>query len=480
MAGEKKLKIDILESYKSVKISEEELDKILFSLIKESRKKIIVLDDDPTGVQTVHDISVYTDWSEESIYSGFNEENRLFYILTNSRGFTVEQTTKCHTEIIERVNKISQETGKEYMIISRGDSTLRGHYPLETELLRKGFEADGKKHIDGEIICPFFKEGGRFTIDNVHYVKTGDELVPAGQTEFAKDKTFGYASSNLCEYIEEKTQGKYKAQDVTIISLDELRNVKIDEVTEKLLKVNNFGKIVVNAIDYCDLKVFAIALYKAMKQGKNYMFRVAAAIVKVVGGISDKSLLTRKDMVIKETSNGGIVVVGSHTQKTTSQVEELKKLKDLIFIEFNSDLVLDEKAFEKEITDTLAKEEKFIGEGKTVVVYTKRKLLVVENDTKEEALIRSVKISDAVQSLVGKLNITPAFVIAKGGITSSDVGTKALHVKRANVLGQIRPGIPVWQTGEESRFPMTPYIIFPGNVGEITTLREAVEILLDR
>ncbi len=480
MAGEKKLKIDILESYKPVKISEEELDKILFSLIKESGKKIIVLDDDPTGVQTVHDISVYTDWSEESIYSGFNEENRLFYILTNSRGFTVEQTTKCHTEIIERVNKISQETGKEYMIISRGDSTLRGHYPLETELLRKGFEADGKKHIDGEIICPFFKEGGRFTIDNVHYVKTGDELVPAGQTEFAKDKTFGYASSNLCEYIEEKTQGKYKAQDVTIISLDELRNVKIDEVTEKLLKVNNFGKIVVNAIDYCDLKVFAIALYKAMKQGKNYMFRVAAAIVKVVGGISDKPLLTRKDMVIKETSNGGIVVVGSHTQKTTSQVEELKKLKDLIFIEFNSDLVLDEKAFEKEITDTLAKEEKFIGEGKTVVVYTKRKLLVVENDTKEEALIRSVKISDAVQSLVGKLNITPAFVIAKGGITSSDVGTKALHVKRANVLGQIRPGIPVWQTGEESRFPMTPYIIFPGNVGEITTLREAVEILLDR
>ena len=480
MAGEKKLKIDILESYKPVKISEEELDKILFSLIKESRKKIIVLDDDPTGVQTVHDISVYTDWSEESIYSGFNEENRLFYILTNSRGFTVEQTTKCHTEIIERVNKISQETGKEYMIISRGDSTLRGHYPLETELLRKGFEADGKKHIDGEIICPFFKEGGRFTIDNVHYVKTGDELVPAGQTEFAKDKTFGYASSNLCEYIEEKTQGKYKAQDVTIISLDELRNVKIDEVTEKLLKVNNFRKIVVNAIDYCDLKVFAIALYKAMKQGKNYMFRVAAAIVKVVGGISDKPLLTRKDMVIKETSNGGIVVVGSHTQKTTSQVEELKKLKDLIFIEFNSNIVLDEKAFEKEITDTLAKEEKFIGEGKTVVVYTKRKLLVVENDTKEEALIRSVKISDAVQSLVGKLNIIPAFVIAKGGITSSDVGTKALHVKRANVLGQIRPGIPVWQTGEESRFPMTPYIIFPGNVGEITTLREAVEILLDR
>ena len=157
----------------------------------------------------------------------------------------------------------------------------------------------------------------------------------------------------------------------------------------------------------------------------------------------------------------------------------MKKLKDLVFIEFNSDLVLNEEAFQKEIENTLKMEEELITSGKTVVVYTKRKLLVIENDTKEEALLRSVKISDAVQSLVGKLQVIPAFVIAKGGITSSDVGTKALKVKRANVLGQICPGIPVWQTGEESKFPMIPYIIFPGNVGEVSTLKEAVEILLN-
>ena len=181
-----------------------------------------------------------------------------------------------------------------YMIISRGDSTLRGHYPLETELLCKGFEADRTRHVDGEIICPFFKEGGRFTIGNIHYVKNENLLVPAGQTEFAKDKTFGYTSSNLCEYIEEKTEGKYLADEVTCISLEELREAKIDEITEKLLKVEKFGKVVVNAVDYCDLKVFVIALYKAMEQGKNFMFRVAAAIVKVIGGISDQPLLTRK------------------------------------------------------------------------------------------------------------------------------------------------------------------------------------------
>ena len=101
-------------------------------------------------------------------------------------------------------------------------------------------------------------------------------------------------------------------------------------------------------------------------------------------------------------------------------------------------------------------------------------------ETKEEALLRSVKISDGVQALVGSLSVTPAFVVAKGGITSSDVGTKALKVKRADVMGQIKPGIPVWRTGAESRFPGTPYVIFPGNVGEVQTLREAVEVLTDR
>lgn len=123
------------------------------------------------------------------------------------------------------------------------------------------------------------------------------------------------------------------------------------------MAVNNFGKIIVNAVDYCDLKVFAVALYRALEQGKNFMFRVAAAIVKVIGGISDKPLLTRKDMVITETSNGGIIVVGSHTQKTTSQLEELKKIKELEFIEFNSDLVLNDIEFKKEIEKTLLKEE---------------------------------------------------------------------------------------------------------------------------
>lgn len=457
----------------------EQLEKQLAEEIQKSNKKFVVLDDDPTGVQTVHDIMVFTDWSVESMKKGFSLEDKIFYVLTNSRGLTEEQTISLHKELIHNVMTAAKEMGVEFSVISRSDSTLRGHYPLETQLLKEELEAGGQPEVDGEILFPFFKEGGRFTADDIHYVNYDDELVPAGETEFAKDKTFGYTSSNLCEYVEEKTNGRFKAEDVVRISLYSLRNGEVNVIKHQLLEVTNFNKVIVNALDYEDVKVFVTALYQAFAEGKHFLFRTAASFVKVLGGVSDIPLLTRADMVKNESGNGGMIVVGSHTQKTTQQVEELKKIPGLEFIEFNSDLVLEDR-LEEEVARVNQLSEELISQGKTVVAYTKRKLLVVENDTKEQALLRSVKISEGVQALVGNLKVTPAFVIAKGGITSSDVGVKALKVKQARVLGQIRPGIPVWQTDAGSRFPGIPYVIFPGNVGTKDTLREAVEILLQK
>lgn len=470
------LKADILLSYPPV--NEKTVDELLAKEIAGSNKKIVVLDDDPTGVQTVHDISVYTNWSEDSIRKGFAEENKLFYILTNSRGFTAAQTEIAHREIAKAVDAVSKETGKEYIFISRSDSTLRGHYPLETIILKEEYEKNTGNKIDGEILCPFFKEGGRYTIDDVHYVRYGDTLVPAAETEFAKDKTFGYTVSDLKEYVEEKTGGVYKKENVTAISLKDIRALAFDKIEEQLMAVEDFNKIVVNAIDYVDVKIFCVALYRAMAKGKTFMFRTAAAIVKVMGGVSDQPLLTREQMVVKETDSGGVIVIGSHTEKTTRQMEMLKEIPDIAFVELNARLVRDEAAFAREVERCLALEEEYISSGRTVCVYTTRTLITADTGDKEDDLRLAVRISDAVQSLVGRLSIVPSFVIAKGGITSSDVGTKALAVQRANVLGQIKPGIPVWQTGDESKFPQTPYVIFPGNVGEDSTLKEAAEILI--
>ena len=473
----KPLGIEILSSFKEV--DRDFVDEKVKEALSKLNKKIVVLDDDPTGVQTVNNVSVYTDWSVETLKMGFLEEKSIFFVLTNSRGLTVAKTTEVHKEIVKNVYEAATQAGKEYIIISRSDSTLRGHYPLETVILKEGTEELASKKIDGEIMFPFFKEGGRFTINNVHYVKEGDQLTPAGMTEFAKDKTFGYTASHMGEYCQEKSKGAFKAEDITYISLEELRGLKIDEIVDKLKKVENFGKVIVNAIDYVDAKIFAIAFCKAVGEGKEFMFRSAAAITKVLGGVPDKALLTKDELVEKESVNGGIILIGSHVKKTTAQFEELKNCKyPLEFIEFRARRVLEENGLYEEVKQIVEKAEDFIKCGKSVVVYTSRDLVQLDTDDKDIILEASVAISDAVTSVIGNLSVKPSFIIAKGGITSSDVGTKALKVKRATVMGQIKPGIPVWMTGCESKFPSMPYVIFPGNVGEITTLKEAVETLM--
>lgn len=467
------------ELFKDIPAGDEErVDTMLAKEREDFHKKIIVLDDDPTGVQTVNGIHVYTDWSEESIAAGFAEEQDMFFILTNSRAFSAQYTKEVHQTIAERVMAESKKTGREFMIISRSDSTLRGHYPLETETLCKTLEQESGKTIDGEVLMPFFKEGGRFTIGDVHYVQEGDYLVPAGETEFAKDKTFSYTKSNLAEYVEEKTKGAFKAAAVTCISLDDLRAVAVDKIVEQLMAVKDFNKVIVNAVDYVDVKVFAIAMIRAMKAGKTFMFRTAAAWTKVIGGVPDKALLTKEELVVPGNTNGGLIIIGSHVKKTTDQLAKLKELKDVKFIEFNHMLVLEPEKLEAELQRVVGEVEQAIQNGQTVAVYTGRKRF--DAGSEEESLRVSVKISEAITSIVSRLSIQPAFLIAKGGITSSDVGTKGLSVKRALVLGQVAPGIPVWKTGAESKFPGMSYIIFPGNVGAVTTLRDIVAKLEEK
>ena len=403
-----RLSADVLNNYKA--IDEEYINGLLKKEIDANPKKIIVLDDDPTGVQTVHDIAVYTHWDKESIERGFAEKSHLFFILTNSRAFTEEQTIRVHNEIADTIEEVSRETGIKYIIISRGDSILRGHWPLETSILRDNFEKHTGCKVDGEILCPFFKEGGRLTIDNIHYVRYGNELVSANETEFAKDKTFGYTAESLPEYVEEKTHGAYKAAATVCISLEDIHDMNIDKIEEQLMVVTNFNKVIVNAISRKDVKVFCVALYRAMARGKNFMFRTAAAFVKVFAAIPLQPFLTREQMIKDQSSNGGIIVVGSHTNKTTEQVAHLKELPDIEFIELDAKLVRDDAAFKAEFERCLALEERYIAEGRTVCCYTTRALITADTGNKEDELKLSVKISDAVQNLVGKLSVRPAFV----------------------------------------------------------------------
>lgn len=475
MADSQRLTTKVLQQLP--RIDKTSTDQLLKNTLTGFDRKIIVLDDDPTGVQTVHDVSVYTDWSPASIENGFREENPMFFILTNSRGFTRSETIKAHEEIARNIVRASEKYQRPFIIISRSDSTLRGHYPTETEVLKETVESLTTIKYDGELLMPFFKEGGRLTYSNIHYVRYNDTFVPAGETEFAGDRTFGYKNSHLGKWIEEKTDGEFTAEDTTYISLESIRALAIDSITEQLMAVRDFNKIVVNAVDQADVQIVAAAVVRAIKSGKNFLFRTAAALPKAIGEVSDRALLTGSELRKEDASTGGLIVVGSHVQKTTDQLQELKRKPQIEFIELNCPLLIDDEKEQQEINRVTSQCDSLLQAGKTVAVYTSRKRIDLGPGKSEEELQLSVKISDAVTQIVRQLNVRPSYIIAKGGITSSDIGTKGLSVKKAKVLGQILPGIPVWQTGNESKYPGISYIIFPGNVGKKSTLREAVEIL---
>ena len=443
------------------------------------RRKIVVLDDDPTGTQTVHDISVYTDWEQETLLAAFREPGSLFYILTNSRSFSASETEAVHRVIGERVAQAAQACGFDFILISRGDSTLRGHYPLETQTLRRAVEATCGKRYDGEIIFPFFAEGGRYTLNNIHYVQEKDRLIPAGQTEFANDKTFGYSASDLCGWCEEKTAGEYPASQVTAISLQQLRAGDVQAIERQLAAVSGFGKVIVNAVNYDDVAVFLCGFFRALQQGKEFLFRSAASLVKTIGGVAEQPLLDSRSILVPNAQTGGLVIVGSHVRKTTLQLNDLQNSGlPLAFIQYDQHKVLQEGGLRQETEKAAAQAMELMAQGKTAVVFTRRDRLDLEGASPEEQLKMSTEISDAIVQVVEKLTLQPRFLVAKGGITSSDIATKALRIWRAKVMGQVEPGIPVWQAGPESKFPGMAYVIFPGNVGSEQTLTQVVSKLL--
>ena len=459
----------------------ERIDRLFAREYLDFHRKVVVLDDDPTGVQTVHGISVYTDWSVESLREGLLEENQEFFILTNSRSLQADETVKVHRELAKRLAKEAKRLGKELLVVSRGDSTLRGHFLLEPETLRTTLEEMTGRRMDGWILCPFFKEGGRYTIDSVHYVKEGEWLTPAARTEFAKDGTFGFCHSHLGEYLEEKSGGKIRREDCLTITLKQLRGLELDAITRILCQADGFVPILVDAIDEADVKVFAIAMMRALREGKEFLVRSAAAFPKVIGNIGSRPLLSKEELIDEENPFGGLVVAGSHVKKTTMQLEQLKYCSiPPEFVEFDVGTAMKEDGLRMEAERVRKRAQVIMSSGRTAVIYTSRNVLMPEGVSKEELLRISVAISAELTGIVARLEVKPRYLIAKGGITSSDVGTKGLRVRRAQVLGQVRPGIPVWKTGAESTFPGMSYIIFPGNVGEEDTLRQIVEMLEER
>jgi len=427
--------------------------------IKKSRTTIVILDDDPTGTQTVHDLPVLTTWDVDSLKKELKNNQQAFFILTNSRAMTKPDACALGLEIGSNLKLASRLTSVKLSIISRSDSTLRGHFPHEVDSVAAAVEETDLPYL----ICPFFLEGGRFTMNDVHYVAEGDHLVPAARTSYADDTAFGFSHSNLNQWIQEKTQGRIPADTVSSISLDDIRKLGPERVTQILMEVPLKSACIVNAVSYKDIEVVVKGLLNANANGRRFLYRTAASFVRVITGVAPQAGFLSKKELVSDVSTGGLFIVGSYVPRTTAQVKALLEQTDILPVEINVDNVLDTQSRNREIRIARNKVNEALKAGSDTMIFTSRNL-VTGNDP-----ITSLKIGRTVSSslieLVKGIKYRPRYLVAKGGITSSDVATKGLKVKRAQVLGQVLPGVPVWKLGEESLHPGMSFIIFPGNVG---------------
>jgi uncharacterized protein YgbK (DUF1537 family) len=435
---------------------------------------VVALDDDPTGTQTMHDIWVVTDWRFESFRDALADNEASMYILTNSRSLPLAEAQALNRQIAKELVRAARAVNRKLIIVSRSDSTLRGHYPGEVDALAEGLLDAGLPPFDGICLVPCFFEGGRYTANDIHYVLEGTRLIPAAQTPYASDAVFGYAHSYLPDWVEEKTRGRVKAGQVTSISLEMIRRGGPDAVAEHLQTVHQ-GVVVVNAMEYRDLQVFAVGLHQAQSNGKHFLFRSAAAIVKTTAGITDRPLLTREDMVASHSKHGGLIVFGSHVPKSNAQLEILLNLPNIFAYELHVQKILVETLRSETIQKAIGQVNTAIEQGLDAVLYTSRHVLTGVDPA--ASLSISQKVSAALVEITQSICAQPSFLIAKGGITSSDIATKGLGVQRARVLGQIIPGVPVWKLGAESRYPGMSYVIFPGNVGGSESVAEVVKLL---
>jgi len=332
--------------------------------------------------------------------------------------------------------------------------------------------------LDGIVLCPCYIEAGRLTVEDIHWVRQGQSLVPAGETEFAGDASFGYSSSNLAAWVEEKTTGRVRASEVASVGLADIREGGPGRVAEMLLNVSGGRPVVVNAASYADLEVFVLGLLDAEEKGKRFLYRTGPSFVRVRGGISEKGPLSAWELYGHRPRQGhGLVLVGSHVEMTTRQLEHALALSDVRPVELSVPRLLDAGARDGELDRVVSEVDQGLAEAE-VVVYTSRE--VVRGGPGRTGLEIGVSVSDALVEVMRRVDrrIPLAFVVAKGGITSSDVGTRGIGVRRAEVAGQMLPGIiSVWILPEDSAFPGLPYVIFAGNVGEEDSLARIVEIL---
>ena len=399
--------------------------------------KTIVLDDDPTGTQSATGVAVLFESSPALIVDALTDADSV-YLLTNSRAIPEAEAIALMQSIKADAEAAALELGEPIQFVLRGDSTLRGHVFTETEVF-----VEEQSVI---LFVPAFPDGGRTTEGGVHYVRQGSVRVPAHETEFAGDPVFPFSTGVLVNYVREKS-----GRSASLVSLATVRDGGMADI----LAAARPGSVVVpDAVTNDDIRLIARGVEAARLRGASIVVRSASPLAAALAGVESDGLLPTP---LVPSPVPTLLVCGSHTAGATAQL-------DLVAARYGEAVVIPTaNAFENPdetglaIADSAAFE--LADRGITVVTTERHRSL--DHDTLEHGRLVMQALTTSVRALLPHAEV----IVSKGGITSADVARVGIGASRAVVLGQVLPGISVWNlTGVDGRERL--YVVVPGNVGE--------------
>ena len=445
--------------------------------------KIIIFDDDPTGSQTVYGCPLLLNWDEQTLEEAFLKSSPLIFILANTRSLSSVLAVQKTREICSSIKKFFLRQGfskDDYFYISRGDSTLRGHGVLEPEILA---EELGPFHATFHI--PAFLEGGRTTENRIHYLNG----IPVHKTDFGRDNIFGFSTSDLAKWIEEKSFGKIQAENILHIQIKELDMAFNNEDGFKSLlsflsKLENNISVVVDAKLPHHLEILSRAV-KVVSREKKFLFRTAASFINSLSELPPNPQDTADLVSLKSKNNQleykpGLIMVGSHVQLATDQLEVLmkdklcegleipvSKLADIFALEDSQEEILKlEKILLSKIDDILDIK-------KVPVLYTTREEIKFSSYSRRMNF--GLELAEFMAILVGKINNKFGYIISKGGITTQLLLQKGLNFNQVDLKGQILPGLSIVKSNS-NQYDL-PVVTFPGNLGNAQTLLESFRLM---
>ena len=440
--------------------------------------KVVVIDDDPTGSQTVHGCPLLLRWDPRTLQQALRHPSPLLFLLADTRSLTPTDAEIRNQEIAANLDQALQAEGlrrSDLLLVSRGDSTLRGHGVLEPQALQESFGP-----FDATFHVPAFLEGGRTTVDGVHLLHGQ----PVHTTPFAKDRLFGFGTSDLAAWLEEKSGGVIAADAVCRVrgeELDAACRSGPGALIERLCGFQANVPVVVDAQRQEQLTALAAAVH-ALQGQKRFLFRSAASMVKALADpgpqpLDSAGLAQTRRRADEGTARPGLVMVGSHVPLADQQLTRLLEQPACHGIELpvrRIARVLDgptpepllsdlERAWQQQIASVFA-------QNGTPVLYSSRGELTFARA--QDARRFSRELAGLMARLASAVAPQLGYLISKGGITTQTLLADGLGLDAVQLEGQLLPGLSLVRPSQGPHSGL-PILTFPGNLGDAGTLLEA-------